>query len=290
MPKFNVEFYKPSVQVNPGEPAVEFADVLQQIAAMTPRRRIRGGPDPAAILTLGQHGTEYIGEAARIRTEDLPSVVHTTTGNRHNLDIDAHEGLGEEIHFLYDSRLHVIAVQRKGHLRASALESLLSDLSHSYITFEIILRQDALERFDRMAMVKKVYFKLARPQDLAGLPPQPLLRVLRVIRDFQGTSAKVEISVGRNRTRQLRRNPVREVIGMFRERADNFKALSITGAIRAQEDAGDMRVETIDFIQGKLSYTAEVERRGRHLSPEGCNLALREAIRENREYLQRYRA
>src|SRR5712692_9950681 len=138
MPKFNAEFYKPKVYVNPGMPEVSFEEVLQRIAAMTPRQRIRGGIDPAAILSLHQHHAEYDGEAARIRIEDLPTVVNTATGNRHNLDIDAQEGLGEEIHFLYDSGLDVIVIQRKGHFRASALENLLSDLSRNNVSFEII--------------------------------------------------------------------------------------------------------------------------------------------------------
>src|SRR5438045_339628 len=86
MPKFNVEFYKPNVQVNPGDPAVNFGDVLGRIAAMTPRQRIRAGLDPAVVLVLEQQGVEYVGEAARIRTEELPSVVHTATGSRHSLN------------------------------------------------------------------------------------------------------------------------------------------------------------------------------------------------------------
>jgi len=288
MPKLNVEFYKPRVHVNPGEPAVSFIDVLQRIAAMPLRDRIRGGIDPAAILTLDEHHGEYTGESARIRTEDLPSVINTATGNRHNLDIDAQEGLGEEIHFLYDSGLDVITVQRKGHLRASALENLLSDLAHIDVRFEIILREGAWQRFERMEMVKKVYFKLARPQDLGGQRRQPLLTVLGMMEDFNGVSAKVEISVGRARDGRLRRNPVREVIDSFNALRDNFKALSITGAMR--EDNGNMHVETVDFIQEKLMFTTDVQRRGRRLNAEGCRLALREAIRENRDYLRRYRA
>jgi len=288
MPKFNVEFYKPSVQVNPGEPAVAFVDVLQRIAAMTPRQRIRGGLDPAVILSLErQQGAEYFGEAARIRTEDLPSVVHTGTGHRHNLEIDAQEGLGEEIHFLYDSRVDVIAVQRRGHFRASALENLLSDLSRNNVRFDVILREDAWQRFETMDVVKKVYFKLARPQDFVGESRQPLLRVLGMMDDFNGILAKVEISVGRS-DRRLRPNPIRGIIDMYNRSRDNFTALSITGAIQAQD--GDTHVETVDFVHGKLSFTADVERRGRRLNTEGCRLALREAIRENRDYLRRFRA
>jgi hypothetical protein len=287
MPKFNVEFYKPSVQVEAGAPAVAFTDVLQRIAGMTARQRTRGGLDPAAVLVLDQDRAEYVGEAARIRTEDLPSVVHTGTGHRHNLDIDAQEGLGEEIHFLYDSAVDIIAVQRRGHFRASALENLLSDLSQNNVRFDVILREDAWQRFENMGLVRKVYFKLARPQDLAGERRQPLLTVLGMMDEFNGVSAKVEISVGRT-DRRLRADPIRGIIDVFNRRRDNFTALSITGAVQAQGE--DMHVETVDFVHGKLSFTSEVERRGRHLNIEGCRLALREAIRENRGYLRRLRA
>jgi hypothetical protein len=254
---------------------------------MHPVDRIRRGPDPAAVLSLTHGGNECLGEAARIRMEDLPSIVDIATGRRHNLNVQAQEGLSEEIHFLYDDGVDIIAIQRKLHLRASALERLLADLANVHLEFQIVLREDALRRFQRMGLVKKIYFKLARPNDIDSQRRPALRRVFREMDEFNGVSAKVEISIGRHRDRGLRLRAIREVIEAFRESSDDFRALSITGAI-GEEGEPEERSETIDFIKGRLRHVEDVPRAGRRLDAERCRLALRRAIRENRAYLQRY--
>ncbi len=283
MPIIRFEFYRPTVH-NGGQ--VTFAHVLEQISRLNAVERIRRGVDPAVVLNLNRNGNEYIGEAARIRMEDLPSVVDIATGDRHDLNVRDREGLGEEIHFLYDSGLNIIAVQRKGPFRASALMDLFSDLTHSVLGFQIVLRRDAWVRFGRMDRVKKIYFKLARPHDFQGQRRPALKRVFREMEEFNGVSAKIEISVGREHQRRLRLNPIRAVVEYFQARRDDFTALSITGAVRDEEEIPHQ--ETIDFIKGRLEFSANVDRRGRRLDPEGCRLAIRRALRENRAYLHQY--
>jgi hypothetical protein len=91
VPAFNVEFYKPQLVNARG---VSFSDLLDRIAAMNAVDCIRRGNDPAAILALQRQQHEFIGEAARIKMEDLPSVIDTANGNRHDLNVGVHEGLG----------------------------------------------------------------------------------------------------------------------------------------------------------------------------------------------------
>jgi hypothetical protein len=148
MPRVTAEFYKPVVADGNGS----FADVLDRIAGLNSVQRIRGAPDPAGIFALGRTGGDFVGEAARVRMEDLPRIVDLQTGDRSELDMSAQQGLGEEIHFLYDSATDVIAVQKRLHLRASALRDLISDLGQCRIEFDIVLRQDAWERFQRMPL------------------------------------------------------------------------------------------------------------------------------------------
>src|SRR5258708_38494299 len=149
MPKFNVQFFKPYVRNAPG---VCFADVLTIIAGLNNVQRIRTGDDPAVILGIQIQGSEFLGEAARIRMDDLPSVIDVASGNRHDLDVSEHEGLGEEIYFLYDSVIDVIAIQNRAHFRPSALALLLGQLSTRAIEFEIIFNSTAWNRFDRMGL------------------------------------------------------------------------------------------------------------------------------------------
>lgn len=289
MPRFNVEFYKPLIMDRDG-PA--FPEMLNRIINMNAVDRIRRGGDPAAILSLRHDGNEFLGEAARIRMDDLPSVIDVANGNRHDLDVDEHEGLGEEIHFLYDAGLDVIAIQNRGHFRAPALERLIADMTETNLDFQVILTENAWERFQRMDFVTKINFKLARPRDLHGRPQPALNRVFREIDEFNGVSAKMEITVGRMRRHGLNMGAIRQLVESYRGQEESFKSLSITGAIReADGPEAAMQPGTVDFIKERLLYTQEVERRGRgrRLDAEGCRVALRRAIREHREHLRRHR-
>jgi hypothetical protein len=289
MPRFSVEFYRPEVL---GDRAPAFATILQRIAGLEAVQRIRRGADPAAVLSLMHQNGEFLGEAARIRMDDLPSVIDIANGNRHDLDVLDHEGLGEEIHFLYDSEINVIAVQNRLHFRASALERLLSELGGDSLDFQIILTEDAFTRFERMDFVSKINFKLARPRDLQGQPLPALNRVFREIDEFDGVEAKLEITIGRRRNRSLSLAAIGRLVAAYRGRREPFKSFSITGMVR-EEDGPEATAhnETVDFIKERLCYTQEVERRGRgrRFDTEGCRVALRRAIREHREYLRRYR-
>ena len=289
MPPFNVEFYQPQVLAPDG---TTFTDVLDTVIGQAPGERIRRGQDPAAVLALNRRDSEFIGEAARIRMEDLPSVIDVANGSRHDLDVEEQEGLGEEIHFLYDADLDVIAVQNRGHFRAGALEKLFGDLTDTTLDFAVILSADAWERFERMDLVTKINFTIARPRDLRGRPLPALNSVFREIDEFDGVRAKSEISVMRRRNSGLNLGAVRRMISAYRNRGEVFRSLSITGAIReSDEPDAATRHGVVDFVKGRLVYTEEVERRGRgrRLDPEGCRVALRRAIRHHRQHLRRHR-
>lgn len=289
MPPFNVEFFKPQVLDENGP---SFVDLLRRLADLPLRDRIRHGNDPAVILAIHRHDQEYTGEAARIRMEDLPSVIDTAEGNRRDLDVQDHEGLGEEIYFLYDADLDVIAVQNRGHFRPAALERLIGELTNTSVDFRLILTQDAAARFDRMDFVTKVNFKLARPRDVGGRPQPAVNGIFQEIDEFDGVAAKLEITIGRRRNRGLRRSAVERLVQAFNGMRENFGSLSIAGAIREENDGEEnLHHGVIDFIKERLRFTAEVERRGRgrRLDPEGCRVALRVAIREHRAHLRRYR-
>lgn len=93
MPAFNIEFHKPHV-VHPR--GVTCSILLDRIIALNAVQRIRRGDDPAAILVLNRQQDEFLGEAARIRMEDLPSIIDTATGNRHELNVEVQEGVSRQ--------------------------------------------------------------------------------------------------------------------------------------------------------------------------------------------------
>lgn len=282
MPTIWIEFYKPKL---PEDEQRTFEDVLNAIARMPLRQRLRTDFDPMGIFSLDQDGRSYVGDTARIRMEDLPRVVDITTGQRHDINIAAREGLSEEIHFLYDATLDVIAIQKRGMLRASALRDLIGDLTGTGVQFLVILREDAWRRFQRMPLIKKIIFKLARPVDLRGIRRLSIFKTYQQLDEFDGVSSKVEISIERQKNTSLNRVRVRNTVQSFRERGD-FISLSVTGPVR---DGGEERLETIDFVHDSLKHRENVPHRGRRLDPDGCRLALRRAIRAHRPYLGRYR-
>jgi hypothetical protein len=292
MPAFNVDFFKPALLglQNPAE--TTFEGLLLQISEMNLVNRIRRGEDPAVVLALTAGNYEYLGEAARIRMEDFPSIINSTTGGRHDLDVGNNEGLGEEIYFLYDAGMDVLAVQIKAHFRPGALAQLIGDLTNAQLEFHPILREDAWERFQQMDLITKVNFTLARPRDFRGQAAPSVLGALRQIDEYNGVAAKIEVSVGRERNASLNRSTVRRLIGARNDLGESLEDLSITGTIRRAPGVdAPRRLDTVDFIGDRLTVQADVERRGRgrRLDADGCRLALRRAIREHEDYLRRYR-
>ena len=256
------------------------------------RDRIRTGDDPAVILNVVRHGHEYLGEAARIRMEDLPSVIDSTTGGRHDLNVANNEGLGEEIHFLYDAGLDVLAVQIKGHFRPGALAKLIGDLTHVSVDFHVILREDAWQRFRNIDLITKINFTLARPHDLRGQLAPSVMGAIRQIDEYNGVVAKIEISVGRERRTTLNRNIVTQLIGARNDLGESLKDLSITGTTHRVDGAdAPTHLDTVDFIKERLIERADVEGRGRsrRLDADGCRLALRRGVRTHQDHLRRYR-
>lgn len=223
--------------------------------------------------------------------EDLPSIIDATTGGRHDLDVANNEGLGEEIYFLYDAGLDVMAVQVKGHFRPGALALLIGDLTNTDVDFQVILREDAFQRFQNLDLITKVNFTLARPRQLRGLAPS-VMGAIREIDEFGGVSATIEVSVGRERNITLNRNAVSRLLGARNEIGESLKDLSITGTTRRDGDLeGRTHLDVVDFIKDRLLVRTEVERhgRGKRLAPDGCRMALRRAISTHEEYLRAYR-
>ena len=155
----------------------------------------------------------------------------------------------------------------------------------------VILRQDAFQRFQNMDLITKVNFTLARPRQIRRLAPS-VMGAIREIDEFNGVSASIEVTVGRERNTTLNRNAISTLLGARTEIGESLKDLSITGTTRGNDNLeGRTRVDVVDFINDRLLVRSEVERRGRgkRLDPNGCKVALRRAISTHEDYLRTYR-
>lgn len=113
-------------------------------------------------------------------------------------------------------------------------------------------------------------------------------RVLDELAEFDGVSAKVEISVSRQRNRSLNLERVWDVIRGYQNRRDDFESLSVKGPVEDPELGPHL--ETIDFVAEHLKQIDEdVTETDRGLNPESCRMALRRSLRIHRDYLREYR-
>jgi hypothetical protein len=252
-----IEFFRPTVSGG------TFVEVMKAIKQMPKAQRVRKNPETMGIFSTGRKDHQFWGEAAKIRTPDLPVV------------------------FVYDSRLDVIAIQKSQMLRAFALQNFLSELTSTPISFRPILRQDAWDRFQKMPLVTKINFKLHRPRKRSVSSPA-VERALGHLEDFGGVVVDVEISVGSHRNRNLNIDTVWKVLDVFKSRPEDFERLRITGVI---DSTGGWKSGTIDFIKDTLRHRDDDVRynsSGRRLDLQGCRLALKKALSIHRTYLQRY--
>ena len=221
--------------------------------------------------------------------QDFPAVVDTSSGALNDLLIGDLKGLGEQLAFVYDTGLNVIGVQSHNLLRASSLKNFMSDITNKAIDFQIILRQDALNRFDKISRPTKIDVKIAHPHDLQDQPMPAIGNAIRELSDVGGVSTEVIISVGHEyRYRSLSIGAVRRLVEYFSLNDDVFARFRVNGYI--QHSTGDQKLEKIDFVREALREQESVDYAisGRRKDIISCQKAIKRALERNRDYLQRY--
>jgi hypothetical protein len=78
-------------------------------------------------------------------------VIDIATGNQHDLEMLDAEGLGEQVHFLYDSTLNVIAVQ-KNCISAPLHCRIFGHLGGHPLDFQLIVTEGIKQVFRKSAL------------------------------------------------------------------------------------------------------------------------------------------
>lgn len=284
MPKVTVDFW--DVIDEQGEP-LDLLPIIQNVAALQFRQRMRD---------RGTEFTDYLAESniaansaggtvARIRRHNWPDRVDLNSGELTLLELPPHQAIAEEMNFLYDQRLRVLATQRRRDFRAGMLVELLSEISGRAFAIQPKLREDAWRRFRRWRSIGSLELKLTTPThhpDLSDTIPSMGELLDEAGERVHALEVELKLSMGRVRTRSLAVEIVRDVVNLFRGRA-NVQHLAARGI-----GPDDEHTSVVDFIRDRLVFSGQVEytQNGRHLDRGQCQQLLRQSIETHRRHLE----
>jgi hypothetical protein len=261
--------------------------ITQAFALPVPDRRVDFGDSFVLLHNVHSHGQLLLGEIVRVKMNDLPDKVSRTTGVRADLGLRADEGIGRRAHFLYDADIQTLLLQRDREVRHPAFREGVVALIQADFFLSLLFKQDALERLNRMHVLRKLTFKIAKPQNAEAfreIDPSAAYAI-ELLNEHNGLFIDINISVGRHKEASLTREAVLRVArGLFGRRGEEVRRVLVSG----REEA-DAATEIIDLFEDRLIYDSEANYRGRTLDPRECERVLLEAHRENIEYLRNYR-
>lgn len=227
------------------------------------------------------NGTESHGVIARIRKRNWPERVNLQTGELKPLGLGKNEAIAEEVSFLYDSKLKVLATQRHRLLRASSIPDLLNHIEGATFTLEPVLREDAWQRFNKMTHIGSIGLKLspsAHNPDFSEVIPSMSKLLDEAADNMNVVDVGLHLSVGRTR-KELIRNTVRKLVSSLRD-DKSVRTLAVRGRIN------DEAAEIVDFIRDRLVFSTEVEYADEQMGADRCRRLLRDAIATHRNYLK----
>jgi hypothetical protein len=233
------------------------------------------------------HGRLLLGEILKTKMTDLPDKVSRTTGVPADLGLRPDEGIGRHGHFLYDGDLCTLQLQRDREVRHPAFREGVAAPIHAEFNLSLIFKPDALERLNRMQVIRKLSFKVARPQNPEAFREIDLSaeRAIDLLNEHNGLLIDINISVGKRKEASLSRETVLRVArGLFGRRGDDVRKVVVSG----REDS-DAATEIIDLFEDRLIYEAPADYRGRAIDPGSCERILLAAHEEHAEYLRNYR-
>jgi Family of unknown function (DUF6731) len=261
--------------------------ILQAYALDFPARRVDFGDSFVCLYSARRHRGRLLGEVLKTKMTELPDKVSRNTGRLQALGLAADEGIGHRAHFLYDSANAILLFQRDREVRPPAFVHSVSNPTNQHFALSLIFKANALERLDRMRIVRKITFKVARPDDrvaLRNLDPSAG-HAIDILNGLGGRQIEIDVSVGRAKLAGLERQPaLRAIRSLFQRRDEEVEKVIVSG-----RETPDGATEMIDLLEDRLVFQTEVNLRGRELDRRDCDNALLTAYDENVAYLRGYR-
>ena len=250
------------------------------------QRRVDFGDSFVCLHDVRAEGEIILGGVLKARMTDVPEKVSRNDGLPRDLGLLADEGIVHRAHFYYDPAHCVLLLQRDRNVRPPAFVHSVAAPSHRDFGLSLIFKRDALQRLNRMQVVRKISFKVARPADPGALVREDASagHAIELLNDLGGVEVDVKVSVGRSRRVSLHRNPALRIANLlFNHRGNEVQRIVVSG----KEDPG-AATETLDLLEDRLVFAAPVDQRGRRIDTHECQRLLVQAYREHADYLAGY--
>lgn len=286
MKRLVIDFYR--IEVPAGYDLVEILRHASHLPNNETRTaNLNGGP--VRLNELADRNRKWEGDLARIRMEQLPSRA-SVLGPREDLDLEDHEGLGEDSAFIFDPQLRVLAMQRnrRGATPSSFARYFerIGQIEDGPIDYQLILRPDVLARLEQMQDIRKFRIKLSSLQNGAILRDSPTLGgAVDIIEATQAPQIDITVSVGHQwRDRRLRANRIIQAARRIlrrRQAGESVDHIEIKGL------TADGEADEFDLITERVHQAVEVELAPNRTLPFQRRIsAVRTALREQRQYLR----
>lgn len=283
-PRVTVEFWD---TLDEHGNALNLVPVIRRIGALAFQERIcdRGTEFKDYLAETDVRDGTATGTMARIRLHNWPDRVNFETGALDRLHLPQGELIAEEMNFLYDSQLRILATQRQRYFRASVLMELLGEVAHQPMSAQPVLKRAAWQRFRRLQRIGSLEMRIDGPlhhPDFDDTMPSLGQMLDEAGQAANAISVELKLSMGHVRNRSLTRDLMRDLVGRLRG-ANNVRKLVATGLAHNEEHS-----EIIDFIRDRLVFAGEVEytQNGRHLDRGQCQQLLRASIAQQRIHLE----
>ncbi len=170
--------------------------ILKNINVLQGKKRLDTiGEYPIRLQHLNNTASEFLGDIARIRMNDIPPKMKLS-GETNHLELDEDEGLGEITSFIFHSAINVLMLMRnRNAVSISAFCHYIENFSGVQdIQFRYIFQPDIYKRLQRLEIIKKMELVAAAPGngtifrdlgfatgdliDLMGLSPRARIQLI----------------------------------------------------------------------------------------------------------------
>jgi hypothetical protein len=283
----NVDFYRVRVEDKQDRTFLNLLETIHDLPDDAGRAQHRS-EDAIRLQSMKKGNTSWRGDMLRIRMNEAP-VKAKLSGETSAIDLEEDEGLGEETAFLFHAPTNILLIQRnRSGVSASALAKYIKVLGKTNsITFDCILKEDALTRIAKMQNIKTFEIQFAGVQNGQNLRGKGLSAkaMYSMLDRFQAPNATIRLSTGKKQG--TLHNVLDAVSDLFGNQADaepkDIKRIFVVGS------EGDEEERTmIDLLQDRLTELVVVEMNdGERITAAQRTKALNTAWERNQTYLQK---
>ncbi|MFA6412382.1 MAG: DUF6731 family protein [Syntrophales bacterium] len=256
--RLKFDFYQ---VIMPSDSAITFGDMLDKINALEGKARLyASGSYPIRLQYLNHGPSDFLGDIARIRMDDIPPKMKLS-GETEVLDLDDDEGLGEITSFIYHSATSILMLMRNRN--AVSISGLANYVEYIFeirgIKFQPILHEEAYKRIENLLKIQRFDLEVAGPgngkifQDM-GLSPEVAL-------DLMDHSPRVRISIafstGYDRDLSLPKKIIMSIAEKFQKRKAEDEAESRSLIISGRDDMYEK--EVIDLFDNYLTDSYDIQ-------------------------------